>query len=235
MNLPVTALKTSLSAALLLTAMCSAPRATWLSLSISTPANMPAAQTSSSASASSAALPSSPSAAISKTPLSAGVISTTSPLRSVSLSQCFSSAERYNRELLSGRWNVAIAKAGVKSASAIPNPQFSIQAGFGNSFEYIFDGQTQQYFLTEDLQTAGKRGKKIDLARANAALSEIQLEALKFDVHNRVRRAYAELAAAEAYEALIESQRAVGMKILNIAQKRYEAGRLLNQKSCKLT
>ncbi len=40
-----------------------------------------------------------------------------------------------------------------------------------------------------------------------------------------MRRAYAELAAAEAYEALIESQRAVGMKILNIAQKRYEAGK----------
>ena len=79
--------------------------------------------------------------------------------------------------------------------------------------------------MTEDLQTAGKRGKKIDLARANEALSELQLDALKFDVHNRVRRAYAELAAAEAYEALIESQRAVGMKILNIAQKALRSGK----------
>ncbi len=61
-----------------------------------------------------------------------------------------------------------------KDRQCYPNPQFCIQAGFGNSFEYIFDGQTQQYFLTENLQTAGKRGKKIDLARANAALSEIR-------------------------------------------------------------
>ncbi len=46
-------------------------------------------------------------------------------------------------------------------------------------------------------------------------LTELQFEALRFDVHNRVRRAYAELAAAEAYEALIEAQREVGLKLAN--------------------
>ena len=56
-------------------------------------------------------------------------------------------------------------------------------------------------------------------------MSELQLDALRFNVHNRVRRAYAELAAAEAYEALIEAQRTVGLKLSSIAQRRYDAGK----------
>lgn len=157
--------------------------------------------------------------------LNEGVISTLPPTKTISLSACFDKADLDNREILSARWNLPIAKAGIKIAGAVPNPVFSLQAGFGDSFTYLFDGQTQQYLLTQQLQTAGKRSKKIDLARANYALSELQLETLRFDVHNRVRRAYAELAAAEAYCALIESQRDVGLKLLAIAQKRFDAGK----------
>jgi cobalt-zinc-cadmium efflux system outer membrane protein len=135
------------------------------------------------------------------------------------------SAEALNREILSARWNVTIAQAGVRIAKAIPNPQFQLQAGFGPSFNTLFTGQTQQVQLTQQFQTAGKRTKKIELAEANLGLAELQLAALRFDVHNRVRRAYAELAAAEAYQALIESQRAVGIKLLAIAQRRFDAGK----------
>ncbi len=154
-----------------------------------------------------------------------GAIANLEPMRSLSLSICFDKADQYNREIASAQWNVPIAKAGIKLAGAIPNPQFMLQTGFGNSFQYIFDGQTQQYALTEEIQTAGKRTKKIELAKANYGLAELQLDALRFDVHNRVRRAYAELAAAEAYEALIESQRKVGLELLQIAQKRFDAGK----------
>ncbi|HEY9774085.1 MAG TPA: TolC family protein [Planktothrix sp.] len=158
-------------------------------------------------------------------PLAGGVVVSPAPARTLSLAQCFNTADQSNREILSARWNISMAQAQIKVASAIPNPQFQLQAGFGPTFTELFTGQTQQVQLTQQLQTAGKRSKKIEVAKANLALSQLQFDALRFDVHNRVRRAYAELAAAEAYESLIESQKAVGEKLLAIAQHRFDAGK----------
>ncbi len=146
-------------------------------------------------------------------------------LRSVTLTEAFEKADSYNKEIASARWNLPIAQSAVRAAAANPNPQTNVQTGFGNSFTFLFTGQTQQYGLTQQLQTGGKRSKKIALARANYGLAELQLDALRFDVHNRVRRAYSELAAAEAYQALIESERQVGMKLVDIASKRENAGK----------
>jgi len=154
-------------------------------------------------------------------------VSITSPpvVRNFSLAACFDAADEKNREIVSAKWNLSIARAGIKIAGAIPNPQFLLQTGFGPSFTELYTGQTMLVQLTEQCLTAGKRGKRIALAHANYGLAEMQLDALRFDVHNRVRRAYAELAAAEAYEALVESQRAVGVKLLSIAQRRFDAGK----------
>jgi len=157
--------------------------------------------------------------------LTAGIVESPAPTRTLSLATCFELAERFNRELLSARWNVTTARASLRIAAAIPNPQFTLQAGFGPSFLFDFTGQTQEVLLTQQFQTAGKRTKKIELAQANLGLAELQLESLQFDVHNRVRRAYAEVAAAEAYDALIDAERGVGLKLLKIAQKRFDAGK----------
>jgi outer membrane protein TolC len=159
------------------------------------------------------------------TDLAGGVIKSPEPTRTLSLYTCFEVSDKFNQEISSAKWNLPILKAAITSASAVPNPQFQLQAGFGDSFNYLFTGQTQQYGLVQQFQTAGKRTKKIEVARANYGLSELQLDALRFSVHNRVRRAYAELAAAEAYEALIEAQRTVGLKLSDIAKRRYDAGK----------
>jgi cobalt-zinc-cadmium efflux system outer membrane protein len=179
----------------------------------------------SSAAASIAAVTDPPSSLPQASAADPGSITGPAPVRTISLRDCFEKADQSNREILSARWTLPQAKAAIRIAGAIPNPQFSLQAGFGDSFIYVFDGQTQQYLFTQQFQTAGKRTKKIEVARANYALTELQLDALHFDLHNRVRRAYAELAAAEAYDALIESQRNVAVKLLAIAQKRFAAGK----------
>ncbi|MDR3615932.1 MAG: TolC family protein [Candidatus Obscuribacterales bacterium] len=154
-----------------------------------------------------------------------GVVNSPATARSVSLPDCFNLADQHNQEILSASWTLTIARAAIKIASAVPNPQLALQTGFGNSFQYLFDGQTQDFYITQQFQTAGKRSKKMDVARANYGLAELQLDALRFNVHNRVRRAYAELAAAEAFEALVESQRQVGLRLLDIAKKRNAAGK----------
>lgn len=158
-------------------------------------------------------------------PLEAGIVNSPEPTRNLNLATCFMRAEARNKELLSARWNITIARAQIRSAGAIPNPKFQIQVGAGPAFSRLFTGQTEQAFWTQQIQTAGKRTKKIELALANFKLAERQFLALQFDLHNRVRRAYAELVAAEAYSELVAAQRQVGMKLLKITSKRVEQGK----------
>jgi cobalt-zinc-cadmium efflux system outer membrane protein len=125
------------------------------------------------------------------------------PQRMLSLKASFDQAYENNKELIAAKYNLPIAKAGIQIAGAIPNPQFGLQ---------------------EEILTAGKRSKKLNLARANYTLAELQVAATLFDIHNRVRRAYAELAAAEAYIHLIDAQKTVALELASISEKRYQAG-----------
>ncbi|HEY9732363.1 MAG TPA: TolC family protein [Drouetiella sp.] len=140
--------------------------------------------------------------------------------RIYNLNACFSIADQHNKDIAVARHNLQISQAGIKIAGALPNPQLQVQTGFGDAFEYLFTGQTQQAFLTEQIQTAGKRSKKIAVAKQTLKISDVQLSALRFDVHNRVRRAYCELAAAEAYDLLIQRQKSAALELLEIAKAR---------------
>ena len=155
-----------------------------------------------------------------------GLVTSPSAVRSLRLATCFEKADIANKDLIVAGKNISIAKAGIKIASAIPNPLIEVQTGFGPSFNKLYTGQTQQVFFTEQIQTAGKRSKKINLAQSFTELTKLQLTALRFDVHNRVRRAYAELVAAEAYENLIEAERQVALQLSTIAQKRFDTGKI---------
>ncbi len=157
--------------------------------------------------------------------LKASTIISPKPSTVLSLQNSFDIANLKNYDIIVARKNLNLAIAQVKIAKAIPNPQFQLQAGFGPAFTYLFTGQTQQILFTQEIQTAGKRSKKINLALANLELSKLSLDSLSFNIHNKVRRAYAELVAANAYEDLINSQRNVAKKLLDVARKRFEAGK----------
>jgi cobalt-zinc-cadmium efflux system outer membrane protein len=148
-----------------------------------------------------------------------------SPERTLSLRACFEKAYESNTQVIAARYNLPIAKAAIQIAGAIPNPQFSLLYGFGPAFKTILAGNPQQFGWQEQILTAGKRSKRLNVARANYRLAEIQLAAAQFSVHNQVRRAYAELAAAEAYDDLIEAQRKVALELASTSEKRYQAGK----------
>jgi outer membrane protein, heavy metal efflux system len=149
----------------------------------------------------------------------------TSQPRVLSLKASFEQAYENNKELIAATYNVPIAKAGIQIAGAIPNPEFTFLYGFGPAFTVILAGNPQQFGWQEQLQTAGKRTKQINLARANYTLAELQVAAVLFDIHNRVRRAYAELTAAEAYAQLIKAQKQIALELSTITEKRYQAGK----------
>jgi cobalt-zinc-cadmium efflux system outer membrane protein len=147
------------------------------------------------------------------------------PQRSVSLHASFDKAVDNNKEVIAAKYNLPVSKALIQIAKAIPNPQFSLLYGFGPAFTTIIAGNPQQFGWKQDFQTAGKRTKAINVAKANYLTTEFQVATTLFAVHNRVRRAYAEQAAAEAYEALIESERTVALELQRIAERRFDAGK----------
>jgi cobalt-zinc-cadmium efflux system outer membrane protein len=145
--------------------------------------------------------------------------------RQFSLNACFEKADRDNKEIALASSNLAIDQAGVVIAKALPNPTFNLTYGFGPAWKYIIAGNNEIFGWNEEIQVAGRRTKKVGVARANYLQTAFEVEAVRFDVHNRVRKAYAELSIASAYFKLINSQKHTFFKLLDIAQKRYNAGK----------
>jgi len=150
---------------------------------------------------------------------------TNTPHRAFSLRACFDKADTGNKEILVATSSLPIAAAAIVIAKAIPNPTYSMMYGFSNSYQFIIAGNGQQVGWSEEIQVAGRRTKKSNLAHATYLQKAFQVEAVRFDIHNRTRRAYAELAAAHAYSDVIEAQRQIAKKLLDISQKRFDAGK----------
>ncbi len=142
--------------------------------------------------------------------------------RRLSLCECFDRANSDNKDILVARAGIPVSQSEITIAGAIPNPQFNLQYGFGPPFNQIAVGNTQQFGWSQEFQVAGKREKKIDLARSQFVESFFTFQAMRFAVHNKVRRAYSELATAEAYGKLVESEGEVAQGLERIARKRFE-------------
>ena len=145
--------------------------------------------------------------------------------RKFALSACFDRADNNNKEILVSTASLPVAQAAITIAKALPNPTYNIVYGFGPAWQYIVAGNNQQFGWTEEILVAGKRTKRTNVAQANYLQAAFRVEAVRFGVHNRVRRAYAELAAAAAYADLTETQRAIAVNLLDVSQKRFDAGK----------
>ncbi|MBK7836418.1 MAG: TolC family protein [Candidatus Obscuribacter sp.] len=143
----------------------------------------------------------------------------------VSLSTAFDVSYNNNPSVVEAIKNLDLAKAQIKIASARPNPQFAMQYGFGTPYTEAIAGNTQQIGANQLVEMGGKRGARMRYARANYILTEYQLADLRYDVRSSVRKAYAELAAAEANIELVENQRSLIQRLSHIAEARYNAGK----------
>jgi len=138
----------------------------------------------------------------------------------ISLSSAFETSYVQNPSVVAALKNVEVARAQIRTAGAIPNPQLAIQYGVGTPYTEIISGNTQQIGANQLVEMGGKRGARLGYARANYILSQYQLADLRYDVRSSVRKAYAELAAAEANIDLVENQRALVQRFRLIAKKR---------------
>lgn len=138
--------------------------------------------------------------------------------RKLTLRQCFDRADADNKEILIAASKLSIAQSAIVIAKAIPNPIYNMSYGWGPAWDYIVAGNNQQVGLTEEIQVAGRRTKKVGVASANYLQTALQVEATRFDVHNRVRRAYANLAASTSFERLVRAQRNIANEFVKVAE-----------------
>ena len=101
-----------------------------------------------------------------------------------------------NLSLLAAHYNVDANKAFIEQAKLWPNPILSTDQNIYSNNKFFEHGKdangdpTGQYFiqLQQLIQTAGKRGKQINLATTNAHISELQLQDLlrnlRFQLHS---------------------------------------------------
>ncbi|MBX9685869.1 MAG: TolC family protein [Candidatus Obscuribacterales bacterium] len=145
----------------------------------------------------------------------------------ISLAKAFEVSHTQNPNVVAALKNLDQAKAQIKIAGARPNPQLALQYGFGTPYTEIISGNTQQLGGNQLFETGGKRQARLKYARANYVLTEYQLADLRYDVRSAVRKAYAELAAAEANIDLVENQRKLVQRLNNIATKRFQSGKTM--------
>ena len=138
----------------------------------------------------------------------------------ISLSSAFEEANSKHPNIIVALKNLEIAKAEIRIAGARPNPQLAGQFGWGDAYTGVIAGNTQQVGINQLFETARKRRARLKYAKENYELAVRQLADLRFDVRSEVRRTYAEAAAAESNVTLIEDQRAVIAKFVQLAHLR---------------
>ena len=146
--------------------------------------------------------------------------------RAETLAQFTAEALRNNPELRVVEQAIAAAKGGVTTARASSNPELSVVPGVrrvqeGGGEADLFHAELS---LTQLFKFPGKRALEIAIAERNLELSELALEAFRFQLSAKVRRAYYEFVAGEKIAQAREDQAESAKSFVESARRRAEAG-----------
>ena len=134
----------------------------------------------------------------------------------LSLADALAKAERQNLDLAAARERRAFALAGVKVAGQRPNPVL----GFG----VTRDSPHESVTLDQPLELGPKRGRRIEVARGEAVLTDLEIAALGRQVRHAVRDALRQAEFARAVSRQKEELLGLARRLRDIAQARFEAG-----------
>lgn len=126
------------------------------------------------------------------------------------------SALKNNAGLAAARRSRAIREAAVISAKQIPNPEFS--------FEITRDTPHEMVGIGLPFELGGKRGRRIDLAREELSLAEIEIRGAVQSLRTELRLSFYGLLAAEERVRLAEEMAQVARRVHDAAQARFEEG-----------
>ena len=119
------------------------------------------------------------------------------------------------------RW--AVARAGVVTAGARPNPALNLAS------EYVTQTEAPSpwilgFSLDIPIDTFGKRGYRVSQARALSESARVDIASVAWRVRSRLRSALLDLWTAEARADLVRRELALREEILQMLERRLEVG-----------
>ncbi len=129
----------------------------------------------------------------------------------------------YHPDLDVARARLGVAEAEAITAGARPNPSIRVIAGAGNIPEnpWLFGLE-----LALPIETAGKRGLRLERARLLTDAARLQLGETAWQVRDRVRAALLDHALAVRRVELLEHQRTLRSQMVALLQKRLQVGEI---------
>jgi cobalt-zinc-cadmium efflux system outer membrane protein len=140
----------------------------------------------------------------------------TPSLNGLTFEQIYELAERDNLLVNAVRRRRAVAEAEVLIAGLRPNPDF-ISA-------YTRSEPRMNYSVSQLVELGGKRGRRIDVAKNELRLTELDVEAALRTLRHDVRAGYFNLALARNNYELGQQAVAQAKELAEIARTRFEAG-----------
>ena len=138
------------------------------------------------------------------------------PSDGLSFEQLYEIAARDNLQINAVRRRRAVADAAIQIAGQRPNPDF-ISA-------YTRAEPRWQPSVSQLVELGGKRGRRIDVARNELQLTELDLEAALRTLRHDLRAAYFNLSLARNNHDLGQQAFTQAKELADIARERFEAG-----------
>lgn len=136
--------------------------------------------------------------------------------RQLNLAAALDLADRQNLDLAAARLQHSVAQAGTRIAGQIPNP--------GVSFSATRDLPHETLMLDQPLEIGGQRGQRIDVARQEVALTDVDIRAIQTGVRLRTREAFFAAVLAHSRTAQLGESLDLARRLQQIAKTRFDAG-----------
>jgi cobalt-zinc-cadmium efflux system outer membrane protein len=125
-------------------------------------------------------------------------------------------ADKQNLDLAAARRRRAVALAGVQIARQRPNPSLS--------FEALRDSPHEALLFDQPLEFGPKRGRRIEVARQEGALTEVEIAALARQVRRSTREAFYRALLTRAESERLARVVQLAQRLEQISRERFEAG-----------
>ena len=125
-------------------------------------------------------------------------------------------AEKQNLDLAAVRRRRAVALAGIQIARQRPNPSLS--------FEALRDTPHEALLFEQPLELGAKRGRRIEVARQEGILTDVEIGALERQVRRNTREAFYRALLSRAESARLARVVQLAQRLEQIARQRFEAG-----------
>jgi len=144
------------------------------------------------------------------------------PPQSWSPAELMLTALYFSPDLDVARTEIAVAEAGVITAGARPNPTLDIAPGYSTFPQpWLFDA-----LFGLPIETAGKRGRRIEAAKKQVDVARWQLGEAGWQVRSRLRSALLDFFTIQQRLAFLQNELQVRAENVRLIERRVQVGEL---------